>query len=144
MSRLATALLVVGTLLVAPVGPAPEPALVVVVHPTRTESLSVAEVGRIFVRKRRFWSDGAPIIPLNRPVDTIERQLFTARVFGDGSFLAQYWNEQYFAGVFPPTVLTSGAAVRRYVATDRDAIGYLVENEADESVRVILTLGPKK
>ena len=140
----AVLLLAFATLVVTPAGLAAEPAVVVVVHPTRSEPLTLADVGRIFLRKRRFWSDGAPIIPLNLHVDSVERRLFTTRVFGgDGSFLSQYWNEQYFAGVFPPTVLSSGASVRRYVATDRDAIGYLVEDEADGSVRVALTLPAK-
>lgn len=144
MPALAAFLLAFATVIATPVAPAAEPALVVIVHPTRTERLTVADVGRIFLRKRRFWSDGAPIIPLNRHVDTAERRMFTNRVFGgDGTFLSQYWNEQYFAGVFPPTVLSSDAAVRRYVATDRDAIGYVIEAEADGSVRVALTLTGK-
>ena len=145
MPRLAALCLVLGTVLAAPVGLAAEPALVVIIHPTRTEPLTLVEIGRIFLRKRRFWSDGTPIIPLNQRVDSLERRLFTERVFGgDGRFLGQYWNEQYFAGVFPPTVLSSAAAVRRYVAADRDAIGYLIENEADDSIRVAITLGPEK
>jgi ABC-type phosphate transport system substrate-binding protein len=142
MLRLAALVILLAAAAAAPFGPAAEPVLVVVVHPMRTESLTVEEVGRIFLRKRRLWADGAPIIPLNRPPDTAERRTFTRRVLGaEAAVLAQYWNEQYFAGVFPPTVLSSAEAVRRYVAADRDAIGYLVEDDVDASVRVAVTLG---
>src|SRR5207249_9733289 len=40
-----------------------------------------------------------------------------------------YWDQQYFAGIFPPSVLSSGAAVKRYVAADRAAIGYIEWSE---------------
>ena len=142
MRRLVTVLVAVATLVTAPRGLAAEPALVVIVHPSRVEPLTAAEVARIFLRKRRFWDDGAPIIPLNREVESAARQTFTAQVLGGGPYLAQYWNEQYFAGVYPPTVLSSSAAVRRYVATDRDAIGYVEPEEVDDSVRVAVRLGP--
>ena len=41
----------------------------------------------------------------------------------------------------PPATLASTAAVRRYVAADRRAIGYVPAAEVDASVRVILYLG---
>jgi ABC-type phosphate transport system substrate-binding protein len=141
MCHLVTLLVALATLIAAPRGLAGEPTLVVIVHPSRVEPLTTADVARIFLRKRRFWADGAPIIPLNGEVESAARQLFTARVLGgDGSYLVQYWNEQYFVGVFPPAVLSSSAAVRRYVATDHDAIGYVEAEEADDSVRVALRL----
>ncbi|MBI5087609.1 MAG: hypothetical protein HZB15_01705 [Actinobacteria bacterium] len=53
------------------------------------------------------------------------RGTFTRRVLHmDRARLQAYWNEQYFHGVFPPAVLSSAVAVRRYVAADRNAIGY--------------------
>ena len=96
---------------------------------------------RIFLRKRRFWADGSPIVPLNREVGSAEREAFTTRVLADGgAHLSQYWNEQYFAGIFPPTMLSSSAAVLRYVAADPGAVGYVRAEEVDGSVRVALTL----
>lgn len=126
-------------------GPAPaiaaDPALAIVVHPGRTAVLTVEDVARIYLRKRRFWEDGAPIVPLNREPGTAAREAFSRRVLGwEAARLQEYWNEQYFHGVFPPTVLSSGAAVKRYIAADRNAIGYLEPSEVDGSVRVLLTL----
>jgi len=37
-------------------------------------------------------------------------------------------------------VLSSDAAVKRYVAADRDAIGYIEWSEVDDSVRVVLKI----
>ena len=117
------------------------PALAVIVHPSRTESVEARDLVRIYLRKRRFWNDGSPIVPLNREAGSVEREAFSASVFGaESTYLAAYWNERYFHGVFPPTVLASNEAIKRYVATDRGAIGYIDAREIDSSVHVVLTI----
>jgi hypothetical protein len=115
--------------------------LAVIVHPMRTDRVSRQDLERIYLRKRRFWDDGSPIVPLNREPQSAARAAFSARVLhGDGAHLQAYWNQQYFQGIFPPTTLSSGAAVKRYVGTDRRAIGYIEANDVDPSVRVVLML----
>jgi len=104
-----------------------EHALAIVVHPARTAALGIEDVAHIFLRKRRFWDDGAPIVALNREPGTAARAAFSR-------------NHKYFDGVFPPTVLSSCIAVKRYVAADRNAIGYIDLSEVDDSVRVVLKL----
>jgi ABC-type phosphate transport system substrate-binding protein len=118
------------------------PSLVVVVNPARTDHIDVHTLARIYLRTRRFWDDGTPIVPLNLEAGSREREAFTRRVLGgsgDG-WLAMYWNERYFHGVFPPTVVSSSASVKRWLATDPGAIGYFDARDVDESVRVILKL----
>jgi ABC-type phosphate transport system substrate-binding protein len=117
------------------------PALVVIVHPQRGETLSVQDVANIYLRKRRFWNDGTPIVPLNQDPGGAMRERFSSRVLGAASAdFASYWNEQYFQGVFPPATLSSTAAVKRYVAADANAIGYIEADGVDGSVRVVLRL----
>ena len=116
-----------------------ERALVIVVHPERAAALDIEDVARIYLRKRRFWDDGTPIVALNREPGTAARVAFSRRVLlADPPRLQAYWDQQYFAGIFPPSVLSSGAAVKRYVAADRAAIGYIEWSEVDDSVRVVL------
>ena len=120
---------------------ADEPGLAVIVHPTRTTSLSVDDVARIFLRQRRFWDDGAPIVPINQAPTTPVRRLFTRRVLGmETTWLQRYWNERYFEGILPPLVMSSSGAVKRYVASEPNAIGYVSWDEVDESVRVAVRL----
>ncbi len=54
--------------------------------------------------------------------------------------LAAYWNDQYFLGTFPPVTLSSTEAVKRYVASDPNAIGYVEASSVDSTVRVVLDL----
>ncbi|TMA32562.1 MAG: phosphate ABC transporter substrate-binding protein [Deltaproteobacteria bacterium] len=140
--RRASILLCIAMALLMPAPAVPEEhALAIVVHPKRTAALDIEDVAHIFLRKRRFWEDGAPIVALNREPGTAARAAFSRRVLrADPAQLEEYWNHKYFDGVFPPTVLSSCTAVKRYVATDRNAIGYIDLSEVDDSVRVVLKL----
>ena len=136
------ALLCTAMALLVPVPAVPEEqALAIVVHRARTDALDIEDVARIYLRKRRFWENGAPIVALHRELGTAARASFSRRVLrADPGQLRAYWDQQYFAGIFPPTVLSSCTAVKRYVATDRNAIGYIDLSEVDDSVRVVLKL----
>lgn len=120
---------------------AEETPVAVIVNPERHVALSREELARIFLRQRRFWEDGASIHPINRESGSAARESFSRRVLGAGSeWFASYWNDRFFEGTFPPTTLSSDAAVKRYVATDRDAIGYIARSEVDQSVTAVLDL----
>lgn len=141
MKRVSLLLSIAAVLIAAAPTRSTEPALVVIVHRERQITLSVTEVASIYLKQRRFWPDGAPIAPLNHEPGSTIRERFSIRVLGQPSrAFAEYWNEQYFQGVFPPASLSSSAAVKRYVATDRNAIGYIDRDDADDSVRIVLHL----
>jgi ABC-type phosphate transport system substrate-binding protein len=115
----------------------------VIVHPTRAGGLTVAEVRAIFLKEQRLWSDGQPIVPVNREAGSAAREAFSRRVFGRGSRqMASYWNRRYFDdGDFPPATLASEEAVLRFVAANVNAVGYVVAAEISDAVVVILELG---
>ena len=118
-----------------------DPRIAVIVHRDRQGTLDVSAVATIYLRKRRFWDDGMPILPINREANSPLRAAFTRRVFDlDSSQLAAYWNEQYFHGVMPPATLSSSESMKRFVAKERGAIGYVELDAADSSVRVALVL----
>lgn len=118
-----------------------EPRIAVIVHPTRTAEISVDELAQIYLRRKQRWADGEIIVPLNLASGLPHRAQFTQRVLlQTEARLADYWNRRYFDGVMPPATLASTAAVRRYVASDNRAIGYVPAGEVDATVRVILVL----
>jgi ABC-type phosphate transport system substrate-binding protein len=113
----------------------------VIVHPERHAELSIEEVAQIYLRRKRFWDDGSTIVPLNLPSGAPLRARFSGQVlYQTESRLADYWNRQYFYGILPPATLASTEAVRRYVASDPNAIGYVPASEVDGSVRIVLHL----
>ncbi len=114
-----------------------EPALVVITHPSRSSQLSADELTRIYLKKKRFWKDGKPIVPINREAGSAMRKIFERCIFDHPSpDLVAYWNRKYFHGVFPPATLESDDAVKRYVASDPNAVGYIAADNVDDSVRV--------
>lgn len=115
--------------------------LAVIVHAGQDTRLTVGQVAQIYLKQRRFWDDGELIVPVNRDSGSPAREAFVRRVFGArAAQLAVYWNRQYFEGVLPPATLASDEAVRRFVAGERLAIGYVHPSAVDDSVRVILHL----
>jgi hypothetical protein len=122
-------------------GPVLAEDLAIIVHPERSVRLTQAEVAQIYLKKRRFWADGAAIVPVNRDSGSEARGRFERAVFGkDAGRLEVYWNRQYFHGVLPPATLASDEAVRRFVASETRAIGYIAASQADPSVRVVLAI----
>jgi ABC-type phosphate transport system substrate-binding protein len=115
--------------------------LVVIVHADRHVRLTLHEVAQIYLKKRRFWERGERIVPVNRNSGCAAREGFTRRIFGeDAAQLVIYWNRQYFRGVLPPATLASDEAVKRFVAREPLAIGYIPARLADASVKVVLRL----
>jgi ABC-type phosphate transport system substrate-binding protein len=56
---------------------------IVVVHATnRTESLTQAELSRIFLRRDTHWVDGRPVLPVDQPRNSVVRSAFTTGVHG--------------------------------------------------------------
>jgi ABC-type phosphate transport system substrate-binding protein len=138
--RLLTGLCLLVTLLATSAGGG-DPRTAVIVHRDRREALDVRDIASIYLRKRRFWDDGAPIIPLNREAGSTLREAFSRRIFGTGSAqLSAYWNEQYFHGVMPPATLSSSQSMKRFVAQELNAVGYVELEAADASVRVAMIL----
>jgi hypothetical protein len=134
-------LLALALLLVAPANGDERDPIVVVVHPERHVELSIEDVGQIYLRRKRFWNDGAPVVPLNLSSTDPLRERFSRRVLRQNEErLAEYWNRQYFYGIFPPSTLASTEAMRRYVASDPNAIGYLPASRVDRSVQVLFQL----
>ncbi len=118
-----------------------EERLAVIVPATRMVELSIEDLAQIYMKKRRFWSDGKPIVAINREAGSRARKAFTRGVFNAPTrHLDLYWNRQYFRGVLPPATLASDDAVKRFVALEPNAIGYIRANRVDEDLRVVLYL----
>src|SRR5262245_54341971 len=76
---------------------AADPTVRLIVHPRRAAQLTEAEVRAIYLKQKQFWSDGSPIIAINREAGSAARELFSKRVFGqDSRRAATYWNQRYY------------------------------------------------
>lgn len=144
MPRLAVIAIVVGVLAGTTAAVrAEEIRIHVIAHPSRSEAINESDARAIYLKQKLFWDDGRPIVPINREAGSKIREEFSRRLLGQGSRrLAGYWNRRYFeGGQFPPATLASEDAVIRFVAGNRDALGYVATDELDPAaVAVVMTL----
>jgi ABC-type phosphate transport system substrate-binding protein len=116
-------------------------ALVMAAGPEPELPLTAGTLARIYLRKRQLWDDRSRIIAVNLPANHPLRRNFSAWVLGHSpEDLEWYWNDAYFHGVLPPTVLDSEEAVLRFVADTPGAIGYVSACAVDKRVVVVFRL----
>lgn len=122
----------------------PHAAIAVVAHrdvPART--LDRHRLRSIYLVRETRWSARLPIRAVNLPADSPLRDHFSRVVLGVSPMqLRTYWNDRFFHGVQPPTVLESEEAVLLYVARTPGALGYVSATAAttSDSIRVVLLI----
>jgi len=122
-----------------------EPAViaVIVARYGPDQTLDKSALARIFLRKTALWANGETILPVNLSAAHPLRRLFSQRVAGlEPEELEDYWNDQYFHGVFPPYAVASEEAALRYVSESAAAIGYVSACAVDGRVKALLYLTP--
>ncbi len=138
MAHLATLVLLVALLFAGPSRAEQRRELVVITHPSRAAVIDVEDLRRIFLKQRRFWPDGNPIVPINQESGPLREAFDRLVLQSEPGRLGAYWDRRYFEGVFPPITLASDEAVRRYVASKPNAVGYVDGDAVDDSVRAAL------
>lgn len=114
---------------------------VIVANNNPEQSIDKNGLSRIFLRKTLLWANRQNIQPVNLSSTHPLRRLFSDRVIGlEPEELEDYWNNQYFHGLFPPYSVASEEAVLRFVAESATAIGYVSACAVDGRVRVLLYL----
>ena len=102
--------------------------------------LTAAQTTRIFLGKVDSFPDDSDAVPIDQAEGSAIRDEFYSKVVHkNSSQLSAYWAKVIFTGDGrPPEKLESNVAVRKAVANDPNAIGYIDKNAVNRSVRVIL------
>ena len=115
---------------------------VVVIVSARSEvtRLTAEQVAKIFLNKVDVFPNGAKAVPVDQAEGNPVRDEFYSRVVNKSSSqLTAYWARITFTGDGnPPKLLEGDVAVKKAVAADPNAIGYIDKSAVDGSVRVIL------
>lgn len=113
--------------------------LAVIVHPSNTTRLSLAEVAAVFRTTQRYWSGSKRIMAFNLPVRTPDRELFDRVVLGlDGDAVVRFWIDRKIrGGEPPPRTVPEPDLVLRIVQQAENAIGYVPSHIVKSGVRVI-------
>jgi ABC-type phosphate transport system substrate-binding protein len=108
---------------------------VVVSTKSATASMTAEQVSNIFLGKTPAPSAD---LPESNPV---RDQFYTKATGKTAAQVKAVWARLIFSGkATPPKELTSAAEVKKFVAANPDAIGYVEKSAVDSSVKVVLEL----
>lgn len=102
-------------------------------------SLSSAQVADIFLGRSTRFPDGTQAVPIDQNDESPVRDRFYAQFTGKSpAQVKAHWSKLIFTGRGqPPRQIGGGVEVRRAVAENPRAIGYLDARLVDSSVRVL-------
>lgn len=120
----------------------PRKLVVVVSKKSPVKSLRLDDLRRMFLRQKTEWSHGGRITVFERSVEHPIRQRFSLWLFKKKpSELRAYWmNLMLTRGLKPPKVLRSTKLVKQYLRRVKGGIGYMYEDELDDTVKVVRIL----
>ncbi|MBM0107838.1 hypothetical protein JM946_24145 [Steroidobacter sp. S1-65] len=110
--------------------------IVIVVHPSNAAaSMSAEQVADVFLGK------STALVPVDLPESSAVRKEFYQKVTGkDVAQVKALWTRLIFTGkATPPKEVASGADVKKAVAADPKAIGYIEKSAIDGSVKAVFT-----
>lgn len=105
-------------------------------------TLRADQVADIFLGEATRFPDGAEVQALDQALNTPARNEFYEKVASrTPALMKAYWTKRIFTGRGqPPRELSGSAAVRKAVAENPGAIGYIDRAAVDASVRVVLVV----
>lgn len=112
--------------------------VVIVVHPSNSiASMTSEQVADLFLGKTNSLS------PIDQSESSGVRSEFYQKVTGkDAAQVKAIWTRLIFTGkATPPKEVAASADVKKAVASDPKAIGYMEKAAVDESVKVVFTAG---
>lgn len=113
--------------------------VVVILHPQNTYPVDRAFVQRLYTGVLRAWPDGSPAFALDLPEEHATRAAFSQQwLVRSVANVRTLWAQNVFTGKgLPPRTTSMETEMKRLVATNRNAIGYMSGSLVDDSVRVI-------
>lgn len=107
---------------------------------TPIEHLSADDIKSIYLKKRTFWSN-VKLTPLNLPPKNRLREQLEKRILKmDREHLQRYWMREHYLGHRLPFQVKTANSMIVFVKKVKGAVGYVPEEMADKSVKVVYRL----
>ena len=114
--------------------------VVVVSSKSPVTSLTAEQTAKIFLGKVFTFPNERTAFPIDQPEGSAIRDEFYSKVaHKNSSQLTAYWAKIIFTGEGrPPQLIAGDMAVRKAIANNPNAIGYIDKSAVNHSVRVVL------
>jgi len=116
-----------------------EEVVAVVSAKSAVTALSANQVADIFLGRSTRFPDGTHAVPIDQNEDSPVRDRFYAQFTGKSAAQVKaHWSKIIFTGRGqPPRQASSGAELKKIIADNPNAIGYIDPKLVDSSVRVL-------
>jgi ABC-type phosphate transport system substrate-binding protein len=114
--------------------------VVVIVNKANDSAIDKALVSKIYRGETRTWPSGGAIAAFDLSEDNLLRDDFDSSIVGKSeASLKTLWAQNVFSGkATPPKVVGNDAEVKKAVASNKGAIGYILSSSVDDTVKVVL------
>ncbi|MDI4634326.1 hypothetical protein J7U46_14810 [Pelomonas sp. V22] len=105
-------------------------------------ALTADQAAAIFMGRSTTLPSGATAAPADLPDSSGVREQFYSKAAGKSAAQVKAaWSRLTFSGkATPPKEIPSAAEVKKFVAANPDAIGYIEKSAVDATVKVVLVL----
>ncbi len=109
---------------------------------TSLHGITLAEVGKLYLGKSKSFSNGNRASTADYPPDTDVRVQFYNKVLKMSDHdVTRYWAKRKFTREFkPPKIISGEQALKQWVASTPDSLGYINSKSLDSSVKVLLII----
>ena len=116
--------------------------LVVIVNPKNpATALTADQVAQIYLGRAGSFPSGGAATPLDLKEGALRDEFYAKVTDKNPGQVKAFWSKQMFSGkASPPRELASPAEVKRAVAGDASAVGYIDRAALDSSVKEVLTV----
>ncbi len=112
----------------------------VIVNKANTARADKEAIAKIYTGQTKSWSDGTPVAAVDLPEDNPARVSFSTELLQKSvDNVKSLWAQLVFSGqALPPKRVGSDDEVKKFVAANKGAVGYVRASSVDDSVKVAL------
>jgi ABC-type phosphate transport system substrate-binding protein len=114
--------------------------IIVIVNNDNAQVIDQRYVQRVYTGVSKAWPDGSPVFPLDQDSGGDIREAFCEQWLGRSpAAVGAIWAQNIFTGkALPPKIVAPDEQMKRIVATNRNAIGYIRRSSLDAGVKAVL------
>jgi len=137
------ALIILGTVMAAGYARSAFAEVAVVVNKANpATTVTKGALGRYFLKKTTMWDTDIKIAPVDLPATDPVREEFSRTILGrTPRGVESHWiSQSLLGGKSAPEVVNNSTLVKKYVAADPGAIGYINISDLDDSVKRVVVV----
>lgn len=115
--------------------------VVMIVNKANVNAVDKALVAKIYTGETKYWPDNTgPIFAVDQGEENPIRSDFYSSMLGKSAAnMKALWAQNIFSGKgLPPKVVDPDAEVKKLVAANKNAIGYIRAASADDTIKVVV------